>query len=201
MEKDLGHLFITISSSHFFNKTDFKQYLLTITKNTCIKIDCLVQVCMTVCAFCASKKGVSETDCQVALVLTTCFQRKIIGLVLCGISVACNFFKTMTTDKLYQRFDMYVNLHTEFNLARYQTTLFVEFWFRKNRTTYYIKLAFCMIVIISQLRCFLTFAGQSFNILIVLRASIPVGRQFFALLLLSSRRSGGSSLGFRAGSL
>ena len=31
--------------------------------------------------------------------------------------------------------------------------------------------------------------------------SIPVGRQFFALLLLSSRRSGGSSLGFRAGSL
>ena len=82
-----------------------------------------------------------------------------------------------------------------------------------------------MIVIISQLRCFLTFAGQSFNILIVLRASglkatssegylveqwtgnpkaagsIPVGRQFFALLVLSSRRSGGSSLGFRAGSL
>ena len=67
-----------------------------------------------------------------------------------------------------------------------------------------------MIVMISQLRCFLTFAGQSFNILIVLRASgfgnpkaagsIPVGRQFFALLLLSSRRSGGSSLGFRAGS-
>ena len=31
--------------------------------------------------------------------------------------------------------------------------------------------------------------------------SIPAGRQFFALLLLSSRRSGGSSLGFRAGSL
>ena len=30
---------------------------------------------------------------------------------------------------------------------------------------------FRMIVIISQLRCFLTFAGQSFNILIVLRAS------------------------------
>ena len=30
--------------------------------------------------------------------------------------------------------------------------------------------------------------------------SIPVGRQFFALLVLSSRRSGGSSLGFRAGS-
>ena len=102
-------------------------------------------------------------------------------------------------------------------------------------------------VIISQLRCFLTFAGQSFNILIVFAwfwpkgyqlgslgkrhqnddylkeamrkivfpqesnlqrtgnpkapGSIPVGRQFFALLLLSSRRSGGSSLGFRAGSL
>ena len=30
---------------------------------------------------------------------------------------------------------------------------------------------------------------------------IPVGRQFFALLLLSSRCSGGSSLGFQAGSL
>ena len=30
---------------------------------------------------------------------------------------------------------------------------------------------------------------------------IPVGRQFFALLVLSSRRSGGFSLGFRAGSL
>ena len=28
------------------------------------------------------------------------------------------------------------NLRTEFNLVRYQTTLFVEFWFRKNRTTY-----------------------------------------------------------------
>ena len=28
--------------------------------------------------------------------------------------------------------------------------------------------------------------------------SIPVGRQFFALLVLSSCRSGGSSLGFRA---
>ena len=31
--------------------------------------------------------------------------------------------------------------------------------------------------------------------------SNPVGRQLFALLGLSSRRSGGSSLGFRAGSL
>ena len=31
--------------------------------------------------------------------------------------------------------------------------------------------------------------------------SIPVGSQFFALLVSSSRRSGGSSLGFRAGSL
>ena len=31
--------------------------------------------------------------------------------------------------------------------------------------------------------------------------SNPVGRQLFALLALSSRRSGGSSQGFRAGSL
>ena len=76
----------------------------------------------------------SETDCQVALVLTTCFHKKMIGLVLCGVSVASNFFKTMTTDKLYQRIDLYVSLHTEFNLARNQTTLFV--WFRKNRTTF-----------------------------------------------------------------
>ena len=59
-----------------------------------------------------------------------------IGLVLYGVSVACNFLKTMTTDKLYRRIDLYVNLRTEFNLARYQTTLFVEFWFRKNRTTH-----------------------------------------------------------------
>ena len=42
MKKGLGNLFITTSSSHFFNKTDFKQYLLTITKNTCIKNNCLV---------------------------------------------------------------------------------------------------------------------------------------------------------------
>ena len=59
-----------------------------------------------------------------------------IGLVLCEVSIACNFLKTMITDKLYQRIDLYANLQTEFNLARYQTTLFVEFWFRKNRTTY-----------------------------------------------------------------
>ena len=59
-----------------------------------------------------------------------------IGLDLCGVSVACNFLKTMTTDKLDQRIDLYVNLHAEFNLTRYQTTLFVEFLFRKNRTTY-----------------------------------------------------------------
>ena len=64
-----------------------------------------------------------------------------IGLVLCGVSVACNFLKTMTTEKFYQLIDLYVNLHTEFNLARYQTTLFVEFWLKKigPRT---IKLAF-----------------------------------------------------------
>ena len=40
--RGLGHLFIISSSSHFFNKTNFKQYLLTITKNTCIKINYLV---------------------------------------------------------------------------------------------------------------------------------------------------------------
>ena len=78
----------------------------------------------------------SETDCQVALVLTTCFHKKMIGLDLGGLSVACNFLKKMTTDKLYQRINLYVNLRTEFNLAHYQTTLFVKFWFRKNRTTY-----------------------------------------------------------------
>ena len=59
----------------------------------------------------------SETDCQVALVHTTCFHKKMIGLVLCGVSVACNSLKTMTTEKLYQRINLYVNLHTEFNLA------------------------------------------------------------------------------------
>ena len=60
-----------------------------------------------------------------------------IGLVLCGVSVAGNFLKTMTAEKLYQSIDLYVNLHTaEFNLARYQTTLFIEFWFRKNGSLY-----------------------------------------------------------------
>ena len=60
-----------------------------------------------------------------------------IGLVLCGVLVACNSLKTITTDKLYESIDYYcVLIYTEFNLARYQTTLFVEFWFRKNRTTY-----------------------------------------------------------------
>ena len=59
-----------------------------------------------------------------------------IRLVLCEVIVACNFLKTMTTTKLYQRIDLHVNLHIEFNLARYQTTSFVEFCFRKNRTTY-----------------------------------------------------------------
>ena len=83
-----------------------------------------------------SEKVVPETDCQTALVLTACFQNKMIGLVLRGVSVACNFLKTKTTDKLYQRIGLYFNLLTEFNLARYHTTLFVEFWFRKNRTTY-----------------------------------------------------------------
>ena len=41
-----------------------------------------------------------------------------IGIVLCGVLVASSFLKAMTTDKLYER----INLHTEFNLARYQTT-------------------------------------------------------------------------------
>ena len=59
-----------------------------------------------------------------------------IGLVLCEVSVACNFLKTMTIDKLYQRIALYVNLHTEFNWARYQTTLFGEFWLKKNRTKF-----------------------------------------------------------------
>ena len=47
--------------------------------------------------------------------------------------------KRITTDKLNERIDyisLYVNLHTEFNLARYQATLFVEFRLRKTRTTY-----------------------------------------------------------------
>ena len=35
-----------------------------------------------------------------------------IGLVLCAVSFASNFLKTTTTNKLYQRIDLYVNLHT-----------------------------------------------------------------------------------------
>ena len=33
-----------------------------------------------------------------------------IGLVLCGVLVACNSLKTMTTDKLYERIDCYCML-------------------------------------------------------------------------------------------
>ena len=44
-------------------------------------------------------------------------------------------------------------------------------------------------------------AGGPAPLAMLSAGSIPVGRQFFALLVLSSRRSGGSSLGFRAGSL
>ena len=45
-EKGLGHLPTTTSSFHLLNKTDLKQYLLIITKNTCIKINCLVCRCI-----------------------------------------------------------------------------------------------------------------------------------------------------------
>ena len=64
-----------------------------------------------------------------------------IGLVLSGVLVACKFFKTMTTDKLYQHIDLWVNLHTEFNLACNQTTLFVNFGSEKIEPST-IKLAF-----------------------------------------------------------
>ena len=133
MGKVLGHLFITSNNSHFFNKTDFEQYLLTTTKTTCIKINCLMGI-----AFCASKTGVSETDCQVALVLTTCFLKEKIGLVLCGVLVACNSLKTMTTGKLYQRidYDCMLIYTLSFIWPATRPLLFVEFWFRKNRTTY-----------------------------------------------------------------
>ena len=78
----------------------------------------------------------SQTDSQVASVLTACFHKKMIGLVLCEVLVACNSLKTMTTDKIYQRINYYCMLiYTEFNLAHYQKLL-VKFWFRKTRTTY-----------------------------------------------------------------
>ena len=40
----------------------------------------------------------------------TCFRKKMICLVLCGVLVARNSLKTMTTDKLYQRIDYYCML-------------------------------------------------------------------------------------------
>ena len=49
----------------------------------------------------------SKTDCQVALVLTTCFYKEMIGFILRGVLVACNSLKTMTTDKFYQHVDYY----------------------------------------------------------------------------------------------
>ena len=33
-----------------------------------------------------------------------------VGLVICGVLVACNSLKTMTTDKLYQRIDYYYDI-------------------------------------------------------------------------------------------
>ena len=42
--------------------------------------------------------------------------KKLIGLVLCGVLVARNFLKTMTTDKLYQRIDYYCMLICTQNL-------------------------------------------------------------------------------------
>ena len=60
-----------------------------------------------------------------------------IGLVLCGVLVAYNSLKTMTTDKLYQRIDYYFMLIYTQSLiwpaTRPHFLLFVEFWFRKNR--------------------------------------------------------------------
>ena len=61
-----------------------------------------------ICKFTAIYRSVG-TDCQVALVLTTCFH-KLVGLVLRGALVACNSLKTMTTDKLYRRIDYYCML-------------------------------------------------------------------------------------------
>ena len=47
------------------------------------------------------------------LVLTTCFQKEMIGLVLYGVLVACNSLKMMTTDKLYLRIDYYcISIYT-----------------------------------------------------------------------------------------
>ena len=49
----------------------------------------------------------SETDCQVALVHTTCFHQEMVGLVVGGGLVAYNSLKTITTDELYQHIDYY----------------------------------------------------------------------------------------------
>ena len=65
-----------------------------------------------------------------------------IGLVVCGVLAACNSLKT-TTDKLYQRIDYYCMLiYAQFNFARYQTTLFVEFSSEKIGQQRLIKLAY-----------------------------------------------------------
>ena len=53
-------------------------------------------------------------ECQkptvISSLLTTCFHKERIGLVLCGILVACNSLKTVTTDKLYERIGYYCML-------------------------------------------------------------------------------------------
>ena len=52
----------------------------------------------------------SEADCQVTLVLTTCFYKGTVAFVLCRVLVACNSLKTITGDKLYQRNEYYCTL-------------------------------------------------------------------------------------------
>ena len=45
MEKGLGHLFITSSSSNFFNKTDFEHFLFRILRNKSYSLLALLIVC------------------------------------------------------------------------------------------------------------------------------------------------------------
>ena len=53
-------------------------------------------------------------ECQKPIAIrayySTCFHKEMIGLCLCGVLVACNSLKTMTTDKLYQRIGYYCML-------------------------------------------------------------------------------------------
>ena len=84
MEKDLGHHFITSSSSHLFNKTDFKQYLLNIINNCGIadlKKNCRTQDCKFFGSFWELTPQRAVPNFRPTLEFITCYTLRCVGLM------------------------------------------------------------------------------------------------------------------------